>query len=76
MSNMYHDLGICLLSSFSIITVAWLVSPVVKLDGREYILIIRSKVSLLSKMSSLVIKTLNKALVIPAGIVTVYGPGP
>ena len=69
-------LQLCLLSSFSIITVAWLVLPVKTLGGREYMSMISSKVSLLSKMSSSVIETLSKAVIISAGNVTLYGPGP
>ena len=34
-----------------------------------------SKPSLLSNISSLIIEILNEALVSPAGIITLYGPG-
>ena len=47
----------------------------ITLSGAELDLIMRPNVSLFSNISSSVIGTSNGTLVIPTGIITLYGPG-
>ena len=49
--------------------------PIITSLRSDDILMASSNVSLASKILSLVINTLNVAVVIPAGNVTEYGPG-
>ena len=65
----------CLLSSSSMITVAWLGYDILILWGSDDALIMRWKVLLPSIWLLSIIVTLNKAMVTPLRKVTVYGPG-
>ena len=71
-----HELSLIIYipSSLLMITVALLELLVVTLSGSDSLLISRINSSLSSNTLSLIIETLNVTLVIPAGIVMLYGP--
>ena len=74
----FHEIAIAITvnlpSSFLMITVALLELLVMTLSGSDSLLINRMNSSLSSNTLSLIIETLNVTLVIPAGIVMLYGP--
>ena len=57
-------------SSSTIVTVIWLGSPIATFSGSEERLIVRTKCSSSSVISSSIIVTLSDALVAPAGKIT------